>query len=302
MTTTAPTRPLWRHHGGKFGQGGRTAKWIVSHFPRHRVYVEPFGGAGSALLQKERSASEVYNDLDGAIVGVLRVLATPYMADALRLRLEATPYARAEFEYAQDYLRANRTTGFVMRDPVEHAALVLTASMQGHGSAGLRGKTSTGFRAAESQGRILASSDWANYPAHIERFKARLAGVMIESRPWQSIVDRYDSADTLIYFDPPYLRDVRTTNSRSDGYVCDMDDEGSHRELAEWCVSADSMIAVSHYDHALYRELYDAAGWQRSALGVGVDSGARRTEMLWINEAAQKALDRQGSLFGGGAS
>ncbi len=272
-------RPALRYHGGKFGSHGSTADWIVSHLPPHRVYVEPFSGAASVLLRKPRSASEVINDLDEDVVNLFRVLRDRASASELRWVLKRTPYARREFELAREHTN----------HPIERARRLLVCSFMGHGSAGLRAKSRTGFRSSESEGRFLAAADWARYPDHITSFTDRLAGVTVECRDWQDVAARYDAPDTLVYLDPPYLAETRTS-SATDGYRHEMNSEEEHRAIAEWCRSAKSMIVLSHYDHALYRDLYP--GWERARKSVRVDSGAERTEVLWMNRAAVEGQPR----------
>lgn len=87
-----PTRPVLRYHGGKW----KLAPWVIQHFPPHQVYVEPFGGAASVLMQKPRVEAEIYNDLDDDVVNIFRILRDPAMAAELRRRLELTPFARTE--------------------------------------------------------------------------------------------------------------------------------------------------------------------------------------------------------------
>src|SRR5580693_7247078 len=84
-------RPALRYHGGKW----MLAPWIVSHFPEHRIYTESFGGAASVLLRKPKSYAEIYNDLDGEIVNVFKVMRDD--GESLKAALTLTPFAREEF-------------------------------------------------------------------------------------------------------------------------------------------------------------------------------------------------------------
>ena len=87
-------RPPVKWHGGK----RYLAAKIIAHFPDHRVYVEPFGGGASVLLNKRPVEVEVYNDLDGRIVRLFRVLRDRGQEFAEEARL--TLYSRIEFETA----------------------------------------------------------------------------------------------------------------------------------------------------------------------------------------------------------
>ena len=96
-----PTRPVIRYFGGKW----TLAPWIISFFPKHLTYVEPFGGVASVLLRKEPApVVDVYNDLDHRIVNIFRILRDPVKSERLRELVEMTPFSREEFElsYADD--------------------------------------------------------------------------------------------------------------------------------------------------------------------------------------------------------
>lgn len=230
------SRPVLRYFGGKY----RLAPWIVSHLPPHRVYVEPFGGAASVLLRKPRSYAEVYNDLDGEIVNVFRVLQDASGAVELERRIRLTPYARAEFELAyQD-----------TDEPIERARRTIVKAFMGFGSnaihvAGPRGRGfntrvssqpipgmgNTTFRANSNQSGTAPAADWVHYPAALSAFTGRLQGVVIENRDALDVIQRFNRTDTLHYVDPPYLHSTRA-NARRDRYRHELMDD-QHRKLAQ---------------------------------------------------------------------
>lgn len=273
-TSSKITRPVMRYHGGKF----RLADWVIRHFPPHTAYVEPFGGAASVLMCKPRSYAEVYNDLDGDIVNVMRVLRD----DATRVRLTAqlvlTAYARAEFEQAWES----------SDDPVERARRTIVRAEMGFGSAGAT-KGSTGFRIDTRRTYGTPMHLWAAFPDKLAAFGARLAGVLIENRHALDLIRDHDTQDTLFYVDPPYMHDTRKGSS----YRFEMPDF-DHQVLLAALLDVRGMVVLSGYPHPMYDEMLQ--GWQRvetkARMAAGRGTGIR-TEVLWISPNARRA-----DLFG----
>ena len=272
----ALTRPALRYHGGKW----RLAPWIISHFPPHRVYVEPFGGGGSVLLRKARAYSEVYNDRWSRVVDVFSVLRDPEQAAELRRRLELTPFARAEFEGADEAAHAEET------DIIERARMTIIRSFMGHGSESTRADSSTGFRSNSNRSHTTPAHDWANWPRIVPAFVERLRGVVIENHDAATVMHRHDSPETLHYCDPPYPHSTRTLRH---GYAYEMTDD-EHRDLYDVVAGLSGMVVVSGYDCDLYADLY--RGWRRVSTEALADGARRRTEVMWLNDAAVRALDR----------
>lgn len=276
----SPTRPALRYLGGKW----KLAPWIVDQFPAHRVYVEPFGGAANVLLRKPRCQTEVYNDLDDDLVGLFRVLRDREAAATLASQLRLTPFARTEFLAAYE-----RTD-----DPIEAARRLVVRSFMGFGSCASRANRTTGFRTGARRGDAPASREWATYPDALELIVERMAGVAIEQRPADKLIAAKDGPDVLFYVDPPYLHSVRspkrTRTAPSNGYNHELSD-ADHVALLEQLTALEGMVVLSGYAHALYDRAL--AGWRRIEKATLADRALPRTEVLWLNPAAQQL----GGLF-----
>lgn len=258
-----PPRPLLRYHGGKW----MLAEWIIGHFPKHRVYVEPFGGGGSVLMRKPRAYAEIYNDLNGEVVNVFRCARDQgaTLAEALRL----TPFAREEFLAAYE----------PSDDPIETARRTIIRSFMGFGANGIDAKKGmTGFRASSNRSGTTPAHDWRNYADVFPVFINRLRGCIVENRDAREVMAQHDSPLTLHYVDPPYVLSTRADPRH--GYRHEMTDQ-EHVELARFLRTLKGFVIVSGYPSPLYEELY--AGWSVSERAALADGARPRTEALWIS-------------------
>lgn len=281
----AVRRPVLRYHGGKF----RLAPWIISHFPPHRVYVEPYGGAGSVLLTKPRSFAEVYNDIDDEVVNVFQVMRDPRKAAQLKAALDLTPFARREFERAYQPAKA----------PVERARRTIIKAFLGRRSGSIWDRTParaafaskrhnpstpTGFRSHSWAHHKAAPSDWLTYPECLASFTTRLNGVVIECREAADVLVTHDRVDTLHFIDPPY---VRSTRDHKAAYGHEMTD-AQHRMLSVVLHGLKGMVVLCGYASPLYSELF--ADWETVTKETRAGDASLRTEVLWLSPTCSKAL------------
>jgi len=279
---TGPTRAVLRYYGGK----ARLAPWIIAHLPPHTAYVDPFGGGASVLLRKVPVPCEVYNDLDGEIVGFFRVLRE--RPDVLVEAVRNTPFARAEIDAAC----APPPPGL---DDLERARRVYVRAWQGRHGLPARGRMGWRFERAAA-GRATAVAQWTD----LERptaVAARLRTVQLECDDALRVIARFDGPDTVVYVDPPYPAATRGARWATRAYAHELTD-ADHRQLAEALRVLRGMAVVSGYPGPLYRALY--AGWPVVTRRARTNGPLSATEALWLSpHAAARLGTRQLSLFGG---
>lgn len=274
-------KPPFTYYGGKLSIAGQ----IVALLPDHLHYVEPFAGSLAVLLAKPPSPMETVNDIDERLMTFWRVLRE--RPKELARAAELTPHARGEHLAAYTYLEAH--------DPgdneLETARCVWVLLTQARGGS-LRRK---GWRYyVNPRGSNCSMPDYLD--AYVDRMPPtarRLKAVSLEARPALEIIEKYGAHDdVLIYADPPYLANTRSSN-RSD-YRCDMGDEPPHRELAAALRAAAAAVVLSGYHSPLYDDLY--SGWHVHEIATGTGQGGSydpRTEVLWSN----RPLGTQPALF-----
>lgn len=269
--STSINHPVIRYHGGKF----RLASWIIPKMPEHVCYVEPFGGAAGVLLQKPRSYAEVYNDLDGEVVNLFRVLRDSEMNQRLQDACMLTPYSRDEFCAACE----------ATDEPIERARRMVVRASMGFGSAAGIGGNS-GFRSDSKRKYATAAHLWERYPENLAAVCQRLQGVIIENKDALAVMRAHDAETTLHYIDPPYVPDTRVQGNRY--YSHEMTVEG-HEQLLAVARTMTGMVMISGYDSDVYNDML--AGWQKMEKSSRISAGRGtkiRTECMWLNPAAQQ--------------
>lgn len=264
--------PVLKYPGSKWMLADR----IISHFPHgfeKMTYLEPFFGSGAVFFKKPRSHIETINDIDNDVINLFRVIRENPLELARLIRF--TPWAR--MEYRQSYQR----TG----DPTEDARRFLARMWMAIGS---KSSDITGWR-NNIKGINGNLNKWTyGLPEEILRCAERLTTdgkyiVQIENKKAVEVIRRHNSENVLIYADPPYP--LQTRSSRI--YANEMNDL-DHIELLDVLYQHPGPVLISGYAC----ELYDTRlqHWLRKTAKARAEGGREREEVLWLNPVAARSV------------
>lgn len=262
---TRKLRPPIKTHGGK----SYLARRIISLFPRHRLYCEPYLGGGSILLNKPPSLREVAGDLDAKLIEMWWSLqgtnAAPFLG-----ALGELPYDEATFQTAKKWLDSSfgpqRAVGYVVRNRFSRGGMGNDFAWSDR----LRGGQAGDVNAWQT---ILGE-----LPAVVDRVKS----VEFNCCDGTQLIRSCESPTTLIYADPPYLHETRTATKI---YNHEMTYE-DHEQLVKLLYTTPSIVFISGYKNDLYMDILK--GWRLLTFSMPNHSGQgktkeRRTECVWTN-------------------
>jgi DNA adenine methylase len=257
-------RPLVKTHGGKY----YLARWIIKLLPAHRVYVEPFAGGLSVLLNKRRARVEVASDLNGRLIDLYGVLCDrsaefinrvlPIVYDSVTFDLAAVP--------GLDEAQLGAMVRFLVRNRMSRNGLGEDFSWSGRTRGGRPGDLNA----------------WETIKRELPRIAERLSGVELRCQDALELIRELDGPDTLFYLDPPYLLETRAAKRV---YAHEMSD-AQHAQLLDTITRCRGMVVLSGYPSRLYDEAL--TDWMRVERKMPNHSGQGKTkqpriEVLWFN-------------------
>lgn len=177
--------------------------YLAKMVPPHESYVEVFGGGGVFLLNKPPSKVEVYNDLDGNLVNLFKVVKEK--PDEFQKQFELLLYSQQVY---YEFLKKYKTNGW--KDEVERAVGWFFLTRGAH-----LGKVGGGFATGRTTNQARS---FFNAVENVKKIHKRLRNVIIESLDFREVVKRYDGPKTFFYCDPPHLYLSTENGTRGSDY------------------------------------------------------------------------------------
>tara|TARA_R110002074_G_C12380249_1_gene652350 strand:+ start:191 stop:961 length:771 start_codon:yes stop_codon:yes gene_type:complete len=250
----------------RLGNKKKIAKEIQKHFPKHKIYIEPFFGAGGMFFNKPKADFNILNDLDSDVFNLFNVVSNSH--EDLKKAFFAMPVSEDLFKY----WKKNKET-----DPIKKAIRFLFLSNYGY-----MGKPDTLRFLGGNTSKILYEN--------IEKTNSFIFGCEFMNTCFRDVFkklafkDDKEKQKTLVYCDPPYLG---TSDNYSDSF-----NEVDSNDLFDCLIDSGCKFAVSEFDHPFILKQAKDKGLNIIEIGERRNLKNKRTEILVTNYE-----NRQQSLF-----
>ena len=244
----------------RLGNKSRVAKSIIKHFPEHRIYVEPFFGAGGMYFNKPKAKYNILNDLDDDVFNLFMVTKT--RKDKLIEYLEETPFSQSLFNYWRTHKE---------EDEVAKAVRFLFLSNFGFLGAGSTFCTNDRKPFKVLLKNIYGVEDFSRAKFTNLDFRELLKSISID--------DENNWFKTFIYNDPPYLETANnySTETWKEEDVVDL--FNVNMEMAK----RGCKFAISEFNHPFVLEQAKEHGLEVIEIGERKNLKNRRNEILIVN-------------------
>ena len=253
----------------RLGNKKRIAHKIIAHFPKHKIYISPFFGAGGLFFQKPKSQYNIVNDLDSDVFNLFQVVMNQ------KEELEKAFYMMPIHSDLLEYWKKNQET-----EPIKKALRFLFLSNLTYLGKGdcLKFSTDNNSKRILSENIEAVFNKLDNVQFYNNDFRKLFNSINFENRGNNGV------KTTFIYCDPPYLQ---TTDTYSNSFT-----ESDSLELFETLQSTGCKWAMSEFNHPFILEQAKQRGLNVINVGERQNLKNRRTEILVTNYQ-----NRQTSLF-----
>ena len=239
----------------RLGNKSKIAKEIQAYFPPHKIYVEPFFGAGGMFFNKPKVKHNIVNDIDSDVFNLFQVVSNQ------KEKIRKEYYKMPIHLDLLNYWKENKET-----EPIKKALRFLFLSnltlmgLGGNIRLNRRTPKQTFYDKLDKTFDLIHDVQFFN--ASFDKFLNSIS------------IDR-EEENIFIYSDPPYLS---TSNNYSNSFK-----ENDLKELIKVLIETGCKFAISEFNNPVVLAL--AKDYELEVITIGERRNLRnkRTEILIIN-------------------